>query len=215
MTLLRWLGVWLLMMVGGTVLELTRISREIRLGESLGALDAQPAWTELPATLALVYAGVSSFSLMLLLLGVPGKINQARVRHGVSDDQDAVVRGFWNFALSREWRAPLCGVSSLNVATTVLLATHEGIRLFSGLLTRALVAEFDWDQIDEIRVGHLDAGKHVVAGPAIFIRVSGFERPLIFSVISDRFPWFAVGSARFAEETAQSLCALRDAIRRQ
>lgn len=213
MTIRRWLGVWLVTLIGGTALELNRVTRNLRLDDSVGQPDGDAVWSELAGTLPLIYGGVSLFFGAFLLLGVPGKLGQRMVRRAAHAEHDVVVRGFWNFAASQQWKAPLSQVSGLSAATTVMRATREGIQLSAGFFAQTLRFRFDWDQVVDMTVVHVDKAKGVVPGPGISIRLKDFEKPLVFSVITDKFPWFAIGSLRFTEATVAELWRLLDTAR--
>lgn len=212
MTLRRWLGIWVMLLVGGTAIALTSFNRQVRLAESVGDSDVQRMWAELPASLGLIYLGVTALSLGFLVLGVPGKLNQRRL-HRTAPADGAVIRGFWNFAASEEWRGPLFGFPRLSAISTVLVATPDGIQLVAGFFPPTLRIRFDWESVEDITVVHFDMHKRVVPGPGIAIRLSNFEKPLVFSVIAESFPWFAVGSAQFTQETASALRVLLHAAR--
>ncbi len=213
MTLSRWVGVWLLLLAGGTAIEVTSVSRAVRLAESLGDGNAGALWADLPATLTTIYIGLTIASVPFLLLGVPGKLNQRRTHRTSIADHDGFVRGVWNLAASEGRSGPLFGVPRLSAISAVLVATHEGIELASGVFTFTAKARFSWDSVDNVSVVHLTKRPRVVAGPGIAIHLREFDEPLIFSVVVESFPWFAIGSLQFTEETASSLRDLRDAAR--
>ncbi len=213
MTLSRWVGVWLMLLVGGTAIEVTSVSRAARLAESLGDANAGHLWADLPATLTTIYIGLTVAYLPFLLLGVPGRLNQSRARRTATTDHDGIVRGVWNLTASDDRGGPLFDVPRFSAISTVLVATSEGIQLASGVFTLIAKAQFSWNSVDDITVVHLAKRPRVLAGPGIAIRLREFDEPLVFSVVVGSFPWFAIGSLQFTEETASSLRALSDAAR--
>lgn len=202
----RILVFWAVAIVVTSASSVEYLSRSARLAAAGGTDDPGVIWAELPIRIGLSVLVFTLLAGVLLLQFAPAHWLAMRLAREKLTGAMVPIRNFhWSItkgALAEQSKG-------LRANATVLRASAERLELWSGFFGQSITKRIPWASVASIDDVELSFETHGVDAQGICVSFLDSSTPLIFTLVTHRFPWIDAGTD---DEVAEYLAKLRSSF---